>query len=481
MKDLKLKVIKGIGWRTSVDVLEQILLVVFTAVLARLLTRADFGLVALGMIVQRFIISFTVLGLGTAVIQNQDLNDRQISAIFLYNLGMSLVIYGLLYVIAPFAADFFSEPRVVVVTRLLGLSIIIQTFNFPMLLLQKNLRVAEISLAHIASMVIANVVGIGAAVAGFGYWALIARVLVDRSLYASSAWVIKGWRPTLPQFQGTRVAFNFGLNMLGSKCLTYISQNVVGIIIGKVLGVETLGAYNIAYNLAIVPAQRIKNILGFVLISAFSSIQNNIEAFRRNIRSTLFVVGLFFIPAMLGLSAVSHDLVLVVYGEKWIQVAGMLMVLAIVGLLKGYSHLLDVVILSKGWAGRSMLTNAVDAVLVMSLTYVGYTLYEVYGLLFGFLISSLASLVARVYYMEKATESKRDFFSVNAKIVAAGATMWGLVVAVRELLDIVPLVNLSVQMVSGVIVYGVIMVAVMNKAERDIIRSLPVLNKLPFL
>jgi len=133
-----------------VDIGQQILQIVFTVILARLLTKADFGLVAMALLVTRFIRMMTQVGFGTAIIQDQNVNAGQISAIFYFQIGINLVISLLCFLGAPLAATFFHEPQLLPVVQVLAWTLLISSFTFPQILLIKQMRFGGYSILEMA-------------------------------------------------------------------------------------------------------------------------------------------------------------------------------------------------------------------------------------------------------------------------------------------------------------------------------------------
>ena len=145
-KTLKKQVIGGIAWRGSADIIQQVLQIVFTIILARLLTRGDFGLVAMALIVNRFVLAMTSIGFGAAIIHSQDITKEQISAVFYIQLALNIVLTVAVYLAAGLAATFFEEPSLVPIIEMMALVIFLQTFQFPNILLRKRMEFKNFSI-----------------------------------------------------------------------------------------------------------------------------------------------------------------------------------------------------------------------------------------------------------------------------------------------------------------------------------------------
>lgn len=479
MSSIRKQVFKGLAWRSSVDISQQILQIAFTAVLARLLTRADFGLVAMALLFTRFIQTMAGVGFGAAIIQSPDVTQAQISAIFFINLAINAFVSLACVLAAPFAAAFFNAPQLISVVRVLGWALFINSLAFPRILSRKNLQFRGFSLLELISMVIGNTIGLVMAWKGFGVWALVFRLLSQRIIIAVAIWPVVGWFPVRPRFAGVGKLFRFGVNMLGSKILYYFSQNMAALITGKFIGVETLGSFNIAYNLAIMPAQKIRSILTVVLTPAFAKIQTNLLEFKKKFSTSLFTLGIFFIPAMLGLAIVSQNFVLVVYGEKWREAGLFLTFLAIIGMLKGIEHLLLAGIISRGMASAILGITAAETAVSLPLFFVGAYFFGAFGLVIAYLMASLFAFTLTQRTTKKSVEDRTFFQQATRRSFISAGIMFIIVFGSTVLMQSENLFTLIGQIVIGLIIYIPIRYILLTDEEHVMIKEWPApLNRL---
>ncbi len=470
---------QGIAWRSSVDLGQQVLQIVFTAILARVLTREDFGLVAMALLINRFVYAVTAVGFGTAIIQNQETTEAQVSAVFFVQVTIYFFVSLGCYAAAPLAAAFFEEPKLVPLVRVLAWVLFINIFAFPSVLLRKRLEFSGYSILEIGSMVVGNIVGITMAFKGFGVWALVLRILTQRVLFSAAIWPVAGWFPVWPSFVGVKKLFHFGLQMLGSRMCNYFSQNLAAIIIGKFIGVETLGSFNIAYNLAIVPAQKIESVFAAVLTPMFSRIQANVAEFRRKFFASAFSLGVFFVPTMLGLAAVAQNFVPIIYGEKWSEAGLFLTFLAVVGMFKGMEHLLRSVVIAKGWASVIFRITALEAASSLPLLFLGSYFFQTLGLIAAYLVGSSLSFVLMIRAAQRAVEDNVIFLRATLRSFGGASLMFLIVIVCSKLASsIQPMVTLFLQVLLGVITYAILRIVLLNKKEREVLRSWPLPNQL---
>ncbi|MTE26533.1 lipopolysaccharide biosynthesis protein [Winogradskyella ouciana] len=411
-KSLKKQVFGGLAWRGGTDVIQQVLQIGFTIILARLLTKGDFGLVAMALLVNRFVKTLTNIGFGTAIIQSQTVNKGQISAIFYIQLALNSILTILVYLGSGMAARFFEEPSLVPIIETLSIVIFLQTFQFPNILLQKKMDFKRFSIAEIISMIVANVIAVILAVLNFGVWALIWRLLIQRFAFGVLSFYYGKWLPSKPTFKGIKPLFSFGLNMLGNNIFYFFAENMIGLLTGKYLGKEIMGLFNIAYNLAIVPASKVKTILTMVLTSGFSQIQDQLKRFKTNYTKALRMTSLIFIPLMAGMAAVATNAIPVVYGEKWSEAGYYLMILAAVGLIRGLVHILRSALIAKGKANIIFKSAVVEFLTSMPLMVLLMPNYSIYGLMVGYLIGAFSSWFYVAYYYDRTLGER--FLAVNS-------------------------------------------------------------------
>lgn len=454
-KSLKQQVLGGIAWRGSVDVIQQVLQIVFTIILARLLTKADFGLLATAMVINRFFVALVNIGFGGAIIRSTDVTKKQISAIFYVQLILNFTLSVVVYFLAQPIAGFFEEIELVRLIEVTAWIILLQTFQFPTILLRKNMQFKSFSIIEISSMLIANTIAIIMAFTGYGIWSLVLRLFIQKFCFIIGTWFAAKWKPTKPDFKGLKPILNFGFNMLGSNLLSYFSENLIAIIISKFLGKEVMGLFNIAYNLAIVPASKIKSVLLSVLTPGFSKIQLNIVSFTNNNRKVLLYLSLSFVPLMFLISGMSENIILFMYGDKWIEAGYMLMILAIVGMMKGVIHLLRSSILVKGKAYIILYATIIELVSSLPLMYYFVSKYGVNGLLLGYSFGTLTSFFFIVYNYDKLFEKKFFYKTVYSPFVfgiSLFAVMYGI-----GLMSINLYIELILQLFLGLILFVIYM------------------------
>jgi len=472
-KSLKKQVIGGIAWRGSADIIQQILQIVFTIILARLLTRGDFGLVAMALIVNRFVKAMTSIGFGAAIIQSQKISKEQISAIFYIQLALNIVLTAAVYFGAGLAAKFFEEPELVSIIEVMAIAIFLQTFKFPNILLRKRMEFKSFSIAQMISMAIANIIAVIMAFYGFGVWSLVWRLIIQSTLFGMLSFYYGQWLPGKPQFKGIKPLFKFGINMLGAQMVYFFAENMIGLLTGRFLGKETMGLFNIAFNLAIVPATKIQSVLTNVLTPGFAKIQYHIEKFRINYTKALHLTSILFIPFMVMLMAISNNLIPALYGNKWQEAGDFLLLLSLVGLLRGLSHIMRSAIIAKGKSRVIFVSTLVEVVFSLPLMYVLMQDLGIYGLIIGYLLGALSGAIYISYYYNIVLEQKNAALSTIKEAIFIAVMIFVPVYSIT-FIPVKAVIGLIIQLVLGTVIFTVLL----RRLKRELFENIMIKAKL---
>lgn len=319
------------------------------AVMSRILTPRDFGLVSMVSAVTACLTMFSGLGLSAATIQRQDVDHRQMSTLFWVNTalgaGMALMTAG----IAPVVAWFYHDPRLIRITIAVGSGYLIAGPGVQhQALLKRQMRFAAVTLIDAGACCVATVVGILLAWSGLGYWSLVLMQLAATLAGTVAAWMACGWRPGLPARRaGIRSMVVFGGNLTIFTFLNYIIRNCDNILIGWRWGPEALGFYSRAYQLLLLPIAQIVGPAGNVATPSLSRLQNDPIRYRNYYIRALKVIAYVTMPAIVFAGIFSGEIVAVVLGPQWHMTSTIFSILAI-------SAVLQPVLSTVGWVYLSL-------------------------------------------------------------------------------------------------------------------------------
>ena len=304
---------------------------VVLVILARLLSPADFGLVAMVLVFTSIGALLVDSGFSVALIQRQRTSDDDETTVFTFAVATSLLIAALLWLLAPLIASFYAQPKLVDLTRALAL---ILPFNalaaVPDALLTMRLNFKVRARAEMLTSAGSCAVALWLAWNGFGVWSLVGQAMGAAVIRTLLLWLYAGWRPrgrfSIASFRGL---FSFGGFMLMSNLLDTLSTRLQSLLIGKLFDSRVLGYYIVAQNTQEAPASFFAAVLNRVGLPVFSSVADKPAKLVEGLRMSLRIAMFLFLPGMIGIAVVSEPLVILCYGQNWTPAAPILSILAL--------------------------------------------------------------------------------------------------------------------------------------------------------
>ncbi|MBA4376704.1 MAG: hypothetical protein C0401_11105 [Anaerolinea sp.] len=372
IESLTSKTLRGLQWSYIDTIISAILQIGYTAIMARLLSPADFGLVAMGGVVLRFGSYFAQMGVGSALVQKKELAEEEIRAAFTSNVILGLLGYGLVWIAAPLVTYIFNNPALVSIVRTMALSFVLTGLSTTALsLLRRNLKFRSIAIIDIISFIAGyGCGGIILAFAGFGVWSLVAAALSQNALLAILAFLLT--RHSLSFVYNWKYfgrLYSFGGRVSIISFMESISSNLDTLAIGHFVGEASLGIYNRAFMLVNLPMQYLVTSFSRVLMPSYSKIQSDIPRLRKNYLSSVMFVGSILIPVCWGIAAASREIVLLVLGEKWSAAIPLLRILAFATPLSLLSHLAGSLLEAKAELNVKILIQSVYIVFLSALFF----------------------------------------------------------------------------------------------------------------
>ena len=316
---LKSKVVKGAVWTLLEKLSTQVVGFVVSMILARLLTPDDYGTVALTTIF--FAVAGVLVdgGFGNALIQKKDADDLDFNSVFYLNVCVSLVVYVVLFLVAPSIARFYQTPELTSILRIAAIGLI-----FNAITAIQNAELTKKMLFHLSFRVslitclTSAVCGVTLAFLGYGVWAIVWSTLISGFMGVIARWFIIAWRPRLMfSFNRLKPLFSYGWKMATSSLLASVFSNLNGVLIGKFYSRSDLAFVNKGYALPSLAMNQVDETLGRVSFPALVLLQDDKvklrEAMRRMMRCSTFLV----FPLMVGIAMCSHSLIRLLFGAQW--------------------------------------------------------------------------------------------------------------------------------------------------------------------
>ncbi|MFG6326712.1 MAG: lipopolysaccharide biosynthesis protein [Muribaculaceae bacterium] len=304
---------------------------ILSLVIARFVTPADFGLIAMLTIFMAIAQVFTDSGFGSALIQKKDRNNDDYSTVFYFNTVISVILYFILFISAPYIADFYNQPQLTIITRWVGLNLILLAlYTIQKTRLRIDLNFKKIAKISFVAMLTSGIVGVWLAYKGYGVWALVIQSLTNNFFLVILYWFFAKWRPIwVFSWTSFRKLFSFGSKLLASHLLHTIYLNLYSLVIGKFYNASDVGYYNRACTIAQYPPVNLVTIISNVLYPVQCEHQNDrdwlVLTFPKFLKMTCFII----FPIMMLLAVLARPLVLVILSEKWIECAPLISILAV--------------------------------------------------------------------------------------------------------------------------------------------------------
>lgn len=307
-----------------------------TVVLSRILPPEDFGIVGMVVAVTAFAGLLTQAGIGSAVIQKDDLDQDDLSSIFWMSQFVGAGLALLLLAGAPLIGDLYQDERVVLVTRIVSVKfVLLGIITVPLALLKKSLRFRELAGVKAIAAAISGLVAIGMAMQGWGYWALVGQILMTALLQVLGLTLVMEWRPGMVfQMSAVKKIVSYSGFVLGSNTVNYWARKADDLLVGRALGADQLGFYGHAYRLMMIPLQLLTYVTQPVLHPVLVSVKEDVQRMRRAYLELTEFLGLLSFPLAALLTVLAEPLVLVVWGPQWEPTVEVFRVLALLAALQ---------------------------------------------------------------------------------------------------------------------------------------------------
>lgn len=297
--------------------------------MARILTPEDYGLVGMLTIFIAISQSLVDSGFSQALIRKQDRLEIDNSTVFYFNIAVGTILYLLLFFSAPLIARFYNEPQLVPLTRVISISVLINSF----VVVQRALLTVKIDFktqakASLTAAIMSGAVGITMAYTGWGVWAIVWYQIVNLIVNVLLLWYFSKWRPSLQySWQSFRELFGFGSKLAISGILDTLYNNIYLIVIGKIFNASDLGYYTRAQQFAVFPSSNLTGIIQRVTFPILCTLQDDDDRLRSVYRRFLRLSAFIIFPLMIGLAVLAKPLIILFLKEQWAFTATLLSII----------------------------------------------------------------------------------------------------------------------------------------------------------
>lgn len=471
--------LKNFVWRFAERCGAQLVTFVVSIVLARILVPEDYGQIALITVFTTIMQVFVDSGLGTALIQKKDADDLDFSSVFYFNFVICLILYVVMFVIAPFIARFYGDSSLTSIIRVISLTIVISGVKgIQQSYVSRNMMFKRFFYSTLGGTIFSAFLGIALAYAGFGVWAIVAQQLSNTAIDTLILWLTVKWRPKR-MFSWGRLKglLSFGWKMLASSLLDTVYNNIRSLIIGKMYSSSDLAYYDQGKKFPNVIVTNINTSIDSVLLPTMASAQDDAgrvkSMTRRAIKTSTYIMA----PLMMGLAFCAEPIVGLVLTDKWMPCVPFLRIFCITYMFYPI-HTANLNAIKA--MGRSdlflkleIVKKMVGIVLLLSTMWFG-----VMAMAYSLLISSVLSQIINSWPNRKLL---RYGYLEQLKDILPGialAVLMGCCVNLVELFHLTDIVTLLIQIPLGALIY-IIASALLHLESFEYMRDLirPMIKK----
>lgn len=457
--NLRCRAASGARWSGASIAYTTLAQFVTTAVLARLLSPSDFGLLGMMTVVMGLIGSLADAGVSNAIISYQDTTKEELSTLYWLNLLMGIGVFLLICLCRPLAVGILKEPRLSSYLPWIGINFLIlplgQQFQ---VLLRRDLRFRVLTMIDMTAVTISSAAAVAVALRGFGIWSLICRSVLQTTIASLALWAVGmhyKWLPGLCfSLRSVRRYVGFGLFQMGERLAYYFYANVDYWIIGRLLGAEKLGFYSLGYSLITLPLAKINPIITGVAFPAFAKIQADDQRLKNGYLRILRYISICSFPMMAGMFMVAPLFVQVVYGAKWLPAVPVVQILCIIGTFYSLGNPLGSLLLAKRRADLGFYYNVGEFAVMFTANIIGVN-WGIVGVAWSLVACSLVVFPFDFYIRWHLVRMKvGEFFDSISIPATASASMVIVLWAISFTLDgMSDMAGLIVQIAVGATFY----------------------------
>lgn len=423
---------RGAALTIAGQIARLVLQAVGLVVLARLLDPSDYGLVAMVVAVVGIGEVLRDLGLSTAAIQSPELSRQQRDNLFWLNTVIGLILMLLVVAAAPLISLLYGDDRLTPIAVVLAATLLINGLATQYRAdLNRNLRFRALAIIEVVSPAIGLTVAIGMAAAGYAYWALVTQQVLLAVIGLVLSWALCRWIPRRPRRgAGTAPFLRYGGNLMGAQLLNYASRNIDSVVIGSTLGAASLGIYNRAFELVMLPLNQLQAPATKVALPILSKLQNDSERFGSFLLTGQRVL-LTLLAACFALAAAqAPPLVRWVLGAQWNEVVPILQILCIGGIFQAATYATYWAFLALGLTKSNFQLALVSRPLMIVIVVAGAIIYGLPGVAIAYTAAAALNWVIGLLWIGRASGAVPVYPMMSNGIralvvfVAAGLASW---------------------------------------------------------
>lgn len=408
-----MKASNALKWSFVGQVSYIILYFIFNVLLSRILPPSDFGVFA---IINTFIIFFSLIkdfGLGNYLIVKKDVTKELCDNIFYFNFLFTAVLFLLIYLVSPVIATFYNDDRLTILIRITGLTFIIDAFaTVPSAMMTRNMNFFGLFIVKTVSISVAGVAALIFAKNGWGIYSLVFQTILLSVISSVILFYFYPFRPGINiRVREWGGIVKFSLPLFLNQFFQYFSRNSDNLIIGRVFGSYALGIYNRAYTLMQMPMQNISSVVSGVMLPVLAKSSGDPE--RKSLLYKRAILGIAFatFPIMAFVFVFAKEIILFLYGSAWAEVADLLMIFSVVGMLETIISPIGTLLMSGGETKKLFKFSTLIRIFIIAMIVAG-SFFSVKGVAICYLIATVIIFPYSLFYTTKQLEKPFCFLAI---------------------------------------------------------------------
>ncbi len=471
--ELRSKVLTGMKWVAGAKMASQLFSWTVTLVVVRLLSPADYGLMALATLVLSLLTLLAEMGLGAAIVQRTDLTKQQIRQSFGLILVLNFSLCVLLNLSATTIASFFGAEQLGPVIQLMSVGFVISAFIIiPDALLEKELKYKSKSLVLLVASLFGAIITLTLALLGHGVWSLVWGQIAMILVKTVGLNIIRPltYRPSF-SLNGMKEIISFSSMVAAERSILLLYSQADTFIVGKIFGKDLLGIYSVSMHLASLPMQKISGMINQVAFPAFATIQSDSEKIKHYVLKVVRIISFMTFPVFWGISCVSPEIVKALLGVKWEEAIIPLQILTLVMPIRMIGNMSSPILRGIGRANVAVV-NLIIASIIMTISFLVGTTWGILGVALAWLLTYPIVFLILMHRAGKVLNvSLVEIIRSMIRPALAATGMYTVVILTRSLLpeQFEPILQLIVLAIAGGISYATFIFIIANDVSKEIL------------
>lgn len=373
-----------------------------TAVLARLLNPADYGLIAIVIAMTTFFNLFKDFGLSVTLIQRQTIKNDEVSTIYWFTVFIGFILTCLFMLLSYPVSDFYNNNRLINIMFVVSSVFIIGSFSIiPNAILRRNMQFKKLMYIQIFSSFLSAVIAIYLAYKGYGYWVLVLNLVLPVFMTSIATIYVLNWFPKISYSGYYMYSYiKVGKYILSFDIVNYFSRNLDNILIGKFYTTADLGFYSKAYQLLLLPIQQIRIPLVNVALPALSSVRNDAKMFNFYYLALCDILNILIIPIVCLMWLNAYEIIYIILGEKWLYSSEIFKLLALAALVQPLLGTFGLVLISLNKNKKYFYWGILNFTIIITSFIIGVN-YNLKTFIIIYVIANYISFIISIPYVLK--------------------------------------------------------------------------------